>query len=72
MARTPKRTLYERRELLIEEIKETETKLAKLKSDIKELNSEIDNMEMRQLFDTMKKQGIDINEAMSLLKKEDE
>lgn len=67
MARTPKKNIYEKIEEQKNKIKETEELLVKLNDELKALNSEKDDLEMHQLFELMKSNGLTIDRATELL-----
>ena len=70
MARKTKSTsksVYERIEDKLQNIKETEELLVQLNNELQELYTERDNLQMSQLFEAMKTKGLDINEALALL-----
>ena len=67
MARTSKKSVYERIEDKLQNIKETEELLAQLNNELEELYTERDNLQMTQLFEAMKTKGLDIDEALKLL-----
>lgn len=67
MARTSKKSVYERIEDKLQNIKETEELLVQLNNELQELYSEKDDLEMRQLLEAMKTKGLDINKALELL-----
>ena len=66
MARKLK-SVYERIEDKLQNIKETEELLAQLNNELQELYTERDNLQMTQLFEAMKTKGLDIDEALKLL-----
>jgi DNA-binding transcriptional MerR regulator len=67
MARASKKSVYERIEDKLQNIKEAEEALAQLNNELQELYTERDNLQMVQLFETMRAKGLDINEALRLL-----
>jgi DNA-binding transcriptional MerR regulator len=67
MARASKKSVYERIENKLQNIKEAEEVLAQLNKELQELYTERDNLQMTQLFEAMKTKGLDINEALRLL-----
>ena len=67
MARATKKSVYERIEDKLQNIKETEELLSQLNNELQELYTERDNLQMSQLFEAMKTKGLDINEALALL-----
>lgn len=67
MARVSRKSVYERIEDKLQNIKETEKLLAQLNNELQELYTERDNLQMNQLFEAMKIKGLDINEALKLL-----
>ena len=67
MARPTKKTVYIRIEEKIQEIHETEELLANLNKELQELYDEKDKLEMEQLLNAMKENGLTIDKAMSLL-----
>ena len=67
MARTSKKSVYERIEEKLQNIKETEELLAQLNDELQELYTERDNLQMSQLFEAMKTKGLDIDEALRLI-----
>ena len=67
MARTSKKSVYERIEDKLQNIKETEELLVQLNNELQELYTERDNLQMTQLFEAMKTKGLDIDEALKLL-----
>ena len=66
MARKAK-SVYERIEEQKNKIRETEGILAQLNNELQELNLEKDDLEMRQLLETVKSNGLNINKALELL-----
>lgn len=70
MARTSKKSVYERIEDKKQTIKETEELLTTLNEELQTLNLEKDDLEMRLLLAKVKEKGLTIDEA--LLKFEDE
>lgn len=67
MARTAKKNVYERIEEKKQAIKETEDLLVKLNEELKVLFSEKDDLEMHQLLELMKANGLTIDKAAELL-----
>ena len=67
MARPTRKSVYERIEDKLQNIKETEELLAQLNNELQELYTERDNLQMAQLFEAMKTKGLDIEEALKLL-----
>lgn len=68
MARKPRIvSVYERINDKQSEIKDCENTLKKLNEELQILFDERDNLEMKQLFDQMKTNGLDITKAMKLL-----
>ena len=67
MARASKKSVYERIEDKLQNIKEEEAILAQLNNELQELYTERDNLQMSQLFEAMKTKGLDIDEALKLL-----
>ena len=69
MARPSKKGLsvYERIEQKKNEIKETEETLARLDDELKVLFQEQDDLEMHQMLEQIRANGIDINQALELL-----
>ena len=68
MARPKTKTVYERIEEKLNVIKETEELLVKLNDELKDLYAEKDELEMRQLLEQMKENGLTIDKALQLLK----
>lgn len=64
------KTVYQRIEETELNIQQTEEKLAQLKSTLIELNKERENLEMHQLFNLIKSNGISFEQAKSILTKE--
>lgn len=64
MARTSKKSVYERIEDQKAKIKETEELLVTLNEELQTLNLEKDDLEMRQLLEAMKSKGLTIDEAL--------
>lgn len=64
------KTVYQRIEETELNIQQTEEKLAQLKSTLIELNKERENLEMHQLFNLIKSNGISFEQAKSILIKE--
>lgn len=69
MARVKSKNVYERIEEKQDTIRETEETLKRLNEELQELFKERDNLEMRQLFEQMKANNLDINKAIDLLSK---
>ena len=67
MARPNKKNVYERINDQRDRIKETEELLVKLNDELQVLYEEKDDLEMRQLLDMMKSNGLTIDKAISLL-----
>lgn len=67
MARTPRKTVYERITEKQQKIKETEELLQQLNIELKELYSEKDDLEMRTLLAAMKERNLDIEQAVKML-----
>ena len=63
------KTVYERIESKKEEIKLAQEKLEQLNIQLQNLIKEKDNLEMKKLFETMKKNGISLEDALKKLKK---
>lgn len=63
------KTIYERIESKKEEIKLAQEKLEQLNVHLQNLIKERDNLEMKKLFETMKKNGISLEDALKKLKK---
>ncbi len=63
------KTVYERIESKKEEIKLAQEKLEQLNVHLQNLIKEKDNLEMKKLFETMKKNGISLEDALKKLKK---
>ena len=63
------KTVYERIESKKEEIRLTQERLAQLNQQLQDLNKEKDNFEMKQLFETMKNNGISLEDAIKTLTK---
>ena len=63
------KTIYERIESKKEEIKLAQEKLEQLNVQLQNLIKEKDNLEMKKLFETMKKNGISLEDALKKLKK---
>lgn len=66
MARKQK-SVYERIEETKSEISLTEERLAQLKSHLVELESERDDLEMRQMWTAIKNNGLTIEDVQNLL-----
>ena len=64
MARKSK-SVYERIEDKLQNIKREEELLAQLNIELQELYAEKDDLEMRQLLEAMKEKGLTINEALA-------
>ena len=71
MARKSK-SVYERIEEKIQNIKETEALLATQNEELQTLYLEKDDLEMRQLLEVMKSKGLNINEALAKFENETE
>ena len=69
MARASKKSVYERIELTLSEIAVTEQKLAELKSLLNDLYVEKDELEMKLAWETIKKNGLGIEDIQKLLEK---
>lgn len=69
MARPAKKTVYERINEQQIKIKETEKLLAKFNEELRDLYAEKDDLEMRQLLQRVKEQGLDIEQALLKLTK---
>ena len=67
MARTAKKDVYSRIADKKDEIRQAEETLCKLNEDLKLLLREQDELEMAQMLNAIREQGIDINEALKLL-----
>lgn len=67
MARPVKKDVYTRIEQKKNEIKETEETLARLNDELKVLFQEQDDLEMHQMLEQIRANGIDINQALELL-----
>ena len=67
MARKSTKSVYERIEEKKQNINEVEEMLAQLNTELQELYTERDNLQMSQLFEAMKTKGLDIDEALKLL-----
>ena len=67
MARPSRKSVYERIEDKLQNIKETEELLVTLNNELQELYTERDNLQMTQLFEAMRSKGLDIEEALALL-----
>lgn len=63
------KTVYERIESKKEEIRLAQEKLEQLNVQLQNLIKEKDNLEMKKLFETMKKNGISLEDALKKLKK---
>lgn len=68
MARKPK-SVYERIEMKVQEIKRTEENLRQLTEELQQLESEKEQQEMCQLFNCMKSKGLNIEQALAKLNK---
>lgn len=66
MARTSKKSVYERIEEKLQDIKNTEALLALQNEELQTLYLEKDDLEMRQLLEMMKSKGLTIDEAAKL------
>lgn len=69
MASRKSKTVYERIYEIKEEIMLTENKLAELNNNLEQLNHERDNLEMHQLFDFIRSNGITLEQAKALMSK---
>ena len=69
MARTSKKNVYEKIEDKKFEIAKTEELLETLNAELQVLYAEKDDLEMHQLLDLMKSNGLNIEQAVSLLNK---
>ena len=65
MARQNRKSVYERIEDKLQNIKETEELLVQLNNELQDLYGEKDDLEMRQLLEAMKSKGLNINEALA-------
>lgn len=70
MARVNKKSVYERIEDKLQNIKETEELLATLNEELQTLYSEKDDLEMRQLLEMMKSKGLTIDQALAKFESE--
>lgn len=64
MARPNRKSVYERIEDKLQNIKETEELLAQLNNELQELYTEKDDLEMRLLLSKVKENGLDIETAL--------
>ena len=71
MARKSK-SVYERIEEKLQDIKQAEELLVTLNEELQTLNLEKDDLEMRQLLEAMKSKGLNINEALAKFESEAE
>ena len=67
MSRPVKKTVYERIEMKEEEIKRAEENLIKLNNELQDLCDERDQLEMNQLFATMREKGLTVKQAISMM-----
>ena len=67
MARPIKKDVYTRINEKKNEIKETEETLVRLNDELKVLLQEQDDLEMHQMLEQIRANGIDINQALELL-----
>ena len=65
MARVSKKSVYERIEEKLQDIKNTEELLATQKEELQTLYLEKDDLEMRQLLEMMKSKGLTIDQALA-------
>ena len=65
MARISKKSVYERIDEKIQDIKTTEELLATQKEELQTLYLEKDDLEMRQLLEMMKSKGLTIDQALA-------
>ena len=65
MARSNKKSVYERIEEKLQDIKNTEELLATQKDELQTLYLEKDDLEMRQLLERMKSKGLTIDQALA-------
>ena len=70
MARVSKKSVYERIEDKLQNIKETEELLATQKEELQTLYLEKDDLEMRQLLEMMKSKGLTIDQALAKFESE--
>lgn len=70
MARTSKKSVYERIEEKKQSIKEAEEMLVQLNNELQELFGEKDELEMRQLLEAMKSKGLTIDQALAKFESE--
>ena len=68
MARKPK-DVYSRITEKKSQIKETASRLDKLNSELKALEKERDDLEMRQMFEAAKEQNLSVQEVINLMSK---
>lgn len=67
---TRRKSIYQRIEETELNIKATEDKLTELKAHLIDLNKERENLEMHQLFELIKSNGISFEQAKNILVKE--
>lgn len=67
MARPAKKTVYEKIEDVKKEILKTEELLVKLNEELQTLNSEKDDLEMHQIFEMVRSNGLSIDKVTELL-----
>ena len=70
MARVSKKSVYERIEDKLQDIKETEELLATQREELQTLYLEKDDLEMRQLLEMMKSKGLTIDQALAKFESE--
>ena len=70
MARTSKKSVYERIEEKIQDIKNTEALLVLQNEELQTLYLEKDDLEMRQLLEMMKSKGLTIDQALAKFESE--
>ena len=70
MARVSKKSVYERIEEKLQNIKETEELLATQREELQTLYLEKDDLEMRQLLEMMKSKGLTIDQALAKFESE--
>ena len=70
MARASKKSVYERIEEKIQDIKNTEELLATQNEELQTLYLEKDDLEMRQLLEMMKSKGLTIDQALAKFESE--
>ena len=68
MARKPK-DIYSRITDKKVQIKETESKLERLNAELKVLEKEKDDLEMRQMFEAARAQNLNVQEVINLMSK---